>query len=168
MLVSSKTVENLMYMVGECFKLNRVLDRCQSVIGVKFVYPVTAGLIHEHMAHWATAFADEIAEKTLERYNIPVIYYATPTGGKDYANIVEAIEDVETNIVNFQSMFMGCCKIAQENGDIHVYADLLDMLEEVNEVVEQAILMADKIHIYGEKPSYDNHIKSWWFLGTDD
>ena len=168
MYVSQRTVDALMELIGKSFQLNRALDRIQSVVGVKFVYPTTAGLIHEHMAHWASAEADEIAEKCLERYNIPIVYYATPTGDKDYSTIVEALTDVQTVVLDYQSAFMACCKIAFENNDIHVYADLLDMLEDVNEVVEQAILLKDKIDIYGDKPSFDNHIKTWWFLGNDD
>ena len=165
MLVSQPTIDAVMELIGESFRLNRRLDRAQSLIGVKFVYPTTAKLVHEYMAHWASGEADALAEKCLERYNIPIIYYATPAGDQDYSSIVEAIKDIERVIIDYQSMFMGCCKVALENNDIHVYADLLDELEDVNEVVEQAILLADKIELYGDKPSFDNHVKTFWFLG---
>ena len=168
MIVSQPTVDAVMELIGESFKANRLLDRAQSVIGVKFVYPTTANLVHKGFAHWASSIADEIAEKCLERYNIPIIYYATPAGDKDYSSIVEAIKDVENIILEYQTLFMGCCKVAFENNDIHVYADLLDMLEDVNEVAEQAILIGDKITIYGDKPSFDNHIKTFWFLDKED
>lgn len=168
MIVSQPTIDAVMELIGESFKVNRLLDRAQSVIGVKFVYPTTANLIHKGLAHWASSVADEIAEKCLERYNIPIIYYATPAGDKDYSSIVEAIKDVESIILEYQTMFMGCCKVAFENNDIHVYTDLLDMLEDVNEVAEQAILLGDKIELYGDKPNFDQHIKGFWILGNND
>lgn len=168
MIVSQPTIDATMELIGESFKINRLLDRAQSVIGVKFVYPITAGLIHKGFAHWASGIADMIAEKCLERYNIPIIYYATPAGDKDYGSIVEAIKDVERIILEYQTMFMGCCKVALENNDIHVYADLLDMLEDVNEVAEQAILLGDKIELYGDRPNFDQHVKGFWFLENDD
>ena len=153
MLVTENTQKVLIELIGRCFAENRYTDRLVSVLGVKFAYNNTADLIHQHIAHMYPALADEIGEKTLERYNIPVFYPATPEGGRT---------------INFQIALMGACKIAQENGDIHVYADLLDMLEDYNKVVEQAILLSDKIDVYGTNPSYDNHIKGFWFLGNDD
>ena len=65
-------------------------------------------------------------------------------------------------------MMMGCAKIAFDNNDIHVYADLLDLLEDVNKIVEQVILLSDKIDIYGDSPSFDAHIKdNFWILGGE-
>ena len=62
-------------------------------------------------------------------------------------------------------MMIGCCKIAFDNNDIHVYAELLDLLEDVNKIVEQVILLKDKIDIYKDNPAYDSHIKEhFWIL----
>ena len=63
---------------------------------------------------------------------------------------------------------MGCAKIAFDNNDIHVYADLLDLLKDVNKIVEQVVLLSDKIDIYGDNPSFDAHIKNnFWILGEN-
>ena len=63
-------------------------------------------------------------------------------------------------------MFMGVCKIALENNDIHVYADLLDMLEGVNKITEQVILLRDKMEAYGEDriSAYDHDVSDFWIL----
>ena len=45
---------------------------------------------------------------------------------------------------------------------------MLDMLEDFNEIVEQAILLSDKISIYGTNPSFDRHIDGFWILGKDN
>lgn len=71
-------------------------------------------------------------------------------------------------MIDFQSALMGVCRIAQDNGDLHVYVDMLDVLEDFNKIVEQAILLSDKIAIYGDKPSFDRHITSFWILGKED
>lgn len=169
MIVSESTQKALIEIIGRCFEENRHFDRLVSVLGVKFAYNNTADLIHAHIAHYFPALSDRIGEKCLERYNIPVYYPATPAGGKDYFSVNEIIKDAEEHIVDFQNMLMGVCKIAQDNNDIHVYADVLDMLEDYNEIVEQAILLSDKIDIYGDNPSFDAHIKEhFWILGKED
>ena len=63
-------------------------------------------------------------------------------------------------------MFMGVCKIALDNNDIHVYADLMDMMEDVNEIVEQVILLNDKMAIYGDEriSAYDHDVPDFWIL----
>lgn len=167
MYVSQPTVNAITELIGALQTGNRILDRCQSVINAKFAYPVTAKYVHK-MAHYLPATFDKLGEKCLERYNIPVYYPSTPAGGQDYDNVVDAILDVEKTIVDIQTMFIGCCKIAQQNDDFHVYADLLDILEDYNEAVEQAILLGDKIRLYGEKPNFDSNITKWWTWTPDD
>lgn len=169
MLVTENTQKVLIELIGKCFAENRYTDRLVSVLGVKFAYNNTADLIHQHIAHMYPALADTIGEKTLERYNIPVFYPATPEGGKDYNSVVDIIKDLEERTIDFQIALMGACKIAQDNGDIHVYADLLDMLEDYNQVVEQVILLSDKIDAYNGSISYDAHIKEhFWLLDKED
>lgn len=168
MIVSEATQKALTEIIGQCFRENRYLDRLVSVLGVKFAYNNTADLIHHAIAHYFPALSDQIGEKCLERYNIPVYYEATPSGGQDYSSVNEIIKDLEERMIDFQSALMGVCRIAQDNGDIHVYVDMLDMLEDFNEIVEQAILLSDKIDVYGTNPSFDQHIRTgFWLLNQD-
>lgn len=169
MIVSEATQRALIEIIGQCFRENRYLDRMVSIIGVKFAYNNTADLIHHGMAHYFPTLADTIGEKCLERYNIPVYYEATPAGGQDYDSVKQAIDDLENRMIDFQSAIMGVCKIAQNNGDLHVCADMLDVLEDFNVIVEQAILLGDKINVYGTNPSFDAHIKEhFWLLDKED
>lgn len=169
MIVSESTQKALTEIIGQCFRENRYLDRMVSIISVKFAYNNTADLIHHGIAHYFPTLADAIGEKCLERYNIPVYYEATPSGEQDYGSVKEAIDDLEERMIDFQSALMGVCKIAQDNGDLHVYVDMLDVLEDFNEIVEQAILLSDKIDAYNGSISYDAHIKEhFWILGKED
>ena len=165
MIVTQNTINAVTELIGECFKMNRHLDRLVSVLGVEFAYNNTANLVHQGIAHYYPMLADSLGERCLERYNIPVYYAATPEGGQDYTSVTEIIKDLEKVNIKFQAMMMGCAKIAFENNDIHVYADLLDLLEDVNKIVTQAILLADKIDIYGDNPAYDHDIPDFWILG---
>lgn len=166
LLVSENTQKVLTELVGLCFAENRYTDRLVSILGTKFAFNNTAGLIHQHIAHMYPALADQIGEKTLERYNIPVFYPSTPSGGQDYSSVTEIIKDLEERTIDFQIALMGACKTAQDNGDIHVYVDLLDMLEDFNEVVGQTILLSDKIDAYKGDIAFDSHVKEhFWLLG---
>ena len=62
---------------------------------------------------------------------------------------------------------MAVCKIAFENNDINVYTDMLGLLAEYNKLVEQAILLADKVDYYGEDKimEFDHDISHFWILG---
>lgn len=168
MIVTQETQNVIIELIGECFKMNRILDRQVSVLGVKFVYSNTANLCHQYIAHYFPTLADKLGELCLERYNIPVAYPATPAGMQDYSDAEELIHDMEDKVIEFQTKFMGACRVAFENNDIHVYTDLLDLLEDVNEVVEQVILLADKINKYNGSMSYDNHVTKFFFLGDND
>lgn len=169
MIVSEATQKALIEIIGQCFRENRYLDRLVSILGVKFAYNNTANLIHHGIAHYFPVLSDEIGEKCLERYNIPVYYEATPSGGQDYSSANEIIKDLEGRMIDFQSALMGVCKIAQDNNDIHVYVDMLDMLEDFNKIVEQVILLSDKIDAYNGSMSYDAHIgQHFWILGKED
>ena len=128
-IISEATKSAVTELIAQCFVENRMLDRMVSVLGVKFVYNQTADHIHHGMAHLYPVLADEIGEKCLERYNIPVIYGATPAGNQDYSSVKEIIYAVRDRAINFQNMLIGACKIAQDNNDYHALADLLDILE---------------------------------------
>lgn len=167
MIVTQATIDAVTELIGDCFKMNRHLDRLVSVLGVEFAYNNTANLVHQGIAHYYPMLADSLGERCLERYNIPVYYAATPEGGQDYTSVTEIIKDLEKVNIEFQTKMMGCCKVAFENNDIHVYAELLDLLEDVNKIVEQVIFLSDKIDVYKDNPSYDNHVTGFWILGED-
>ena len=166
MFVSERTQAALQELIIECFQCNRNADRMVSVIGVDMVCPKTSVLLHHHIAHYFPAVADTIGEKTLERYNISVKYGATQPpfeiSGLSLKGIIAKFEEM---CVDFQSMLMATIKIALENNDIHVYADLLDILEDYNEIVEQIILVRDKVDKYDDMMAFDHDIEEFWNLG---
>ena len=170
MNVTKPTISALYDMIGQCFQYNRWLDRLVSVLGVKFACNNVSKLIHHNMAHAFPALADNIGEKCLERYNVPVEYQATPSGKQDYESVFEIMDELESKIIDFQNKFVGLLKVTFENNDLHVYAELMDMIKEVNKFVEQVILLNDKAKAYGEDGlmSFDAHVQEhFWILGGE-
>lgn len=170
MIVSQNTQNALMEIIAQCFWENRKIDRMVSVLGVDLVCPNAANKIHHQIAHYFPQLSDLIGEKCLERYNISVLYGETPNGIENYNTAIELLDVLQKYVLDFQIMLMGVCKIAQENNDFHVYVDLMDLLGDYNKIVEQVILLNDKIHQYGEDRicSFDHDIDTFWILGEDD
>mgnify|MGYP000865119161 FL=1 len=62
-------------------------------------------------------------------------------------------------------MYMGAMKVAFENNDLQVYSDLSDLLVDYNKIVEQVILLNDKIKSYGSNVmGFDQGIDTFWIL----
>lgn len=167
MIVSLETQNALMELIKQCFVENRKFDRMVSVLGVEFACNQASSMIHKSIAHFFPQLSDKIGEACLERYNISVVYGETPSGDESFNSVSEMIGIMKQRIVDFQAMMMGVCKIAFDNNDFNVYSDLLPMLSEYNKIVEQAILLEDKINAYGEEcvMAFDHDISSFWILG---
>ena len=164
-LVSQPTQEALMEFIKQCFVMNRFLDRAVSVLGVKFAMNQVADLIHHGLAHAYPNLSDIAGEKCLEAYNISVIYGETPRGDEDYSTVAECIREINRRTIDFQTLTIGVCKIAHDNNDLQVYADMLDILKKINEYVAQTILLEDKIEVYGNNiGAYDHDVKDFWIL----
>lgn len=164
MIVSKQTQDALMELIKQCFVENRKFDRMVSVLGVKFACNNSADLIHHNIAHYYPALSDSIGELCLERYNIPVVYGETPSGAEDFGSVKEIIFSMRDRSIEFQTMFMGACRIALDNNDLHVYADLSELLSDYNRIVDQTILLADKIEEYPSVMSFDHDVKTFWKL----
>lgn len=169
MNVSQSTIKALYDLIGECFQYNRWFDRWVSILGVNFACNQASLLIHHNIAHFYPALSDKIGERCLERYNIPVEYAATDEGKQNYNSVTDMIGQAEAKVIDFQNMFVAVIKIAKDNEDINVYADLLDMLKHYNIIVEQLILLNDKIGHYGESETmkFDHDIDTFWIIGEE-
>ncbi len=166
MNVSDSTKNALYEMVSQCFQMNRWLDRWVSVLGVEFACNNSSNLIHQNIAHYFPQLSDKIGEKCLERYNITVEYGATDEGKQSYTSVEDMIQQMEDKIINFQNMFIGCLKLSFNNGDLQVYTDLSELLKGYNEIVEQTILLNDKIKAYGSNVvAFDHDVETFWKLG---
>lgn len=166
MNVKQSTIDALYNLITGAFEMNRAFDRMVSVLGVNFACNHSSGLIHKGIAHYFPNFSDLIGERCLERYNINVEYGETPEGKQDYARVTDIIQNMEDKGIEYQNMVIGACKVALDNGDLQIYSDLSDLLRDYNKIVEQLILLNDKIQKYGEDRimSFDHDIDTFWNL----
>lgn len=165
-MVTDDSVQVLYELIKKCFEMNRTLDREVSVLGATFAMNNTAKKCHLGIAHYFPSLADKIGELCLERYNISVVYGETPTADKEYASPLEIISEMNSAVKDFQLFFMDdVCKRVFNNDDIQVYSDLLELLREYNKIVEQTILLEDKLKLYGnDLASYDSQVDKFWIL----
>ena len=168
LFVHERTQSALQELIVECFQCNRNADRWVSVLGVDMVCPQASKLIHHQIAHYFPAVADIIGEKTLERYNISVLYGDTKAPKELNYSLLDLMQSFVDMCIDFQSMLMGTIKIAFEENDIHIYADLISILENYNNIVEQVILLRDKAEKYGSDiMGFDHDISDFWILGEE-
>lgn len=157
--VTQPTIDALQEMVDESFIMTARIDHYQSVLDAKFAYNNTALLIHHGMAHvYSGFFADEIADLGLQGYDIVVNYGNVPRMDKQYSSVKEVLYELKDYIFDYQNKLNMCYKIAVDNMDIHVAADILDIIEDHNVLVRQAILLCNKIEIYNGSASFDAHV----------
>ena len=168
-IVTNETITALQEMVTESFIMTARIDRMQSVLDADLSYNQTSLLIHHGMAHrYSGYFADEVADLGLQGYDISVNYGDVPTMNKSYSSVKELLYELRDYVVEYQTELNGCYKIAFNNNDFHICADLIDIIKDHNNVVRQMILLCNKIDIYGDNPSFDAHIKdNFWILGEN-
>ena len=170
MNVSKPTIDALYELITECFQYNRWFDRWVSVLGVKFAMNNLASKIHPAFAHWYPVASDFVGETCLETYNIPVEYGYTDAGKQDYATVTEMIQKMQDKVIDFQNLIAGAMKVAFDNNDLNVYAELFKVMRAYRSRVEQAILLNDKIGFYKEDRamSFDHDSDTFWVIDDNN
>ena len=162
--ITQPTIDAVQEMVHQSFICNSVVDRLKSVLGVDLAYNNTANKIHLGIAHaFPVQLGDSLGD-LLEGYNQSVIYGGLPTQDKTYLTAKEVLDDLLEIIVDYQNKLNKCAMIAFENMDMHTYSGLIDIIKGYSKIVEQSILLVDKINLYGTNPSFDTDIETFWIL----
>jgi len=151
-------------MVTESFKCNAKVDRMKSVLATKFAYSQTANLIHLGIAHkFPIELGDSLGD-LLEGHNISIVYGGIQVESRDYSSVSEILNDLLSMVYEYQNELNMCAKISIDNMDLHVYQGVLSLTGYFNKIVEQCILLVDKINLYGESPTFDADIEKFWIL----
>lgn len=157
--VTQTTIDALQEMVDESFIMTARIDHMQSTLDAYFAYNNTSLLIHHGMAHaYSGFFGDAIADLGLQGYDITVNYGNVPRMDKKYSSVKELLYELRDYAFEYQNKLNMCWKIAFDNMDIHIASDIMSVIEKHNVLVRQAILLCNKIDIYGENPSFDAHV----------
>ena len=136
--------------IGECFAINRMLDRGMSLLDTKFAMKNTAALLHPGLAHvfLGSKFADGIGDYIGSRNNL-VYYPATPIGDKDYIAPLEFVKDFYTHMINLQTMTYDAIDEAVEEGDYSTKVFLDGFLKNIVEYTDIAQTLIDVFNSYG-------------------
>lgn len=168
MYITQVTQFTVQELISLTYINNARIDRMKSVLLAKFSYNETADIVHEFIAHYfSNGIGDALSEKCLERYNIPVVFGGIPRMDKEYGSVREILEELLTLAVDYQNALSKCIAVAIENNDRNISADLIDFMEDYNLIVDQCILLKDKIDLYGDNPSFDAHLKEHFFILQD-
>ena len=149
-LISEKLNNMLCEIIGECFAINRMLDRGMSLLDTKFAMKNTAALLHPGLAHvfLGSKFADGIGDYIGSRNNL-VYYPATPIGDKDYIAPLEFVKDFYTHMINLQTMTYDAIDEAGEEGDYSTKVFLDGFLKNIVEYTDIAQTLIDVFNSYG-------------------
>lgn len=162
--ITQETINAVQEMVKESFLCNAKIDRLKSSLGVDLAYNNTANKIHLGIAH---AFPIQLGDSLgdlIEGYNQAVVYGNIPIQNRTYFSAKDALSDLLEIVLDYQNKLNKCSMIAFENMDIHTYSGLLDIVKGYSPIVEQCILLVDKINLYKEDPSFDHDIDKFWIL----
>lgn len=167
--VTQPTIDALQEMVDESFIMTARIDRMQSVLDADFAYNNTGLLIHHGMAHqYSGYFGDAVADLGLQGYDISVNYGNVSPMNKKYSSVKELLYELKDYVFDYQNRLNACYKVAIDNMDIHIAADILEIIRKHNIVVRQCILLCNKIEIYNGSASFDSHIREhFWILEKD-
>lgn len=165
MNVTPKTQQAVQELITLSYIDNARIDRMKSVLVADLAYNETSDLVHQVIAHYfSNGIGDAIGEKCAERYNISVIFGGIPVMDKKYTSVKEVLDELLEIAIDYQNYLSGCIKIAVENDDRHISSDLIEFMTDYNQIVDQCILLVDKINLYRDNPSFDAHIKDHFWI----
>lgn len=168
MNITAPTKSAVQELITQCYIDNARIDRMKSVLLADLSYNETADVVHKYIAHYfSNGIGDDLSEKCLERYNISVVFGGIPVMDKQYNTVEEALNELLEIVIDFQNQLSMCIKIAMENMDKQIASDLLSFNVYYNNIVDQCILLVDKIKLYKDNPSFDAHLKDHFFILGD-
>lgn len=168
MNITAPTKSAVQELITQCYIDNARIDRMKSVLLADLSYNETADVVHKYIAHYfSNGIGDDLSEKCLERYNISVVFGGIPVMDKQYNTAEEVLNELLEIVIDFQNQLSMCIKIAMENMDKQIASDLLSFNVYYNNIVDQCILLVDKIKLYKDNPSFDAHLKDHFFILGD-
>lgn len=166
-MLSDKTSEALDLLVGKAFDLNRSFDRAVSILQNVFSMPQAADIVHHKLAHLWPIIAD-LSSEFKDQYNIPTYYPETHGDGRTYNNLLDMMETLLKETLDYYEMIKMAYRVAKENEDLNACAYLMKLTRILSIVVGQIYTLRDKAkQMPTDFDSYDAHIDDWGINGVD-
>lgn len=165
MNITDSTKEIIQELIHLSYVNNAKIDRMKSVLVADFAYNETSDVVHQCIAHYfSNNIGDALSENCMERYNISVVFGDIPVMNKEYKSVSEILNDLLELVVDYQNALIKTIDIVKQNMDFNIMVDLEDYLKQYNVIVDQCILLVDKINLYKDNPSFDAHLKEHFLL----
>jgi ferritin len=163
-LINENVNESLNLLVGKCFEANRILDRIMSQLSVKFVMNRTSDILHPLLAHAFLDIADIVSDYQGSR-NCMTIYPETPKDDTNYSTVSDIFTKILNCMEDLENIICEVIDIAKEENDRMTKIFLEHFLLQLNPFTSQALLLMDKINMYGNDSKslmdFDRNIKSF-------
>lgn len=158
-LVSDRMAKECEALIGLCFVGNRIMDRIKSELGVTFVMPITANIVHLEMSHEMPLLADEIGDY-LESRNYSECYPATLADYTKYSNSKECFDKILEYFIDLERSIKDVIDKAIDEGDKMTMKFLQDFLLEINTYTAMALTLVDASEMYGHEPKDNMQLDS--------
>lgn len=158
--ITDKTVQAIQTLVHDAFNTNATLDRVKTILMTNLACPNASNMVHKVAHMYSLNMADGIGD-LIEGYNEPIEYGGIEKHVEVYNSITSAFDKIMEVSLNFQNELNMATKIAMENGDIHIFQELLEIIEEHNKIVVATIGWKDIADKFSTHPSFDTAIFSY-------
>lgn len=168
MLISEQTSTALDEIVGAYFDLNRSFDRAVSIMTNTWAMPNAANIIHHNLAHLFPLLADKVTE-IKDKYNLTSVYPETHRDGRTYTNLEDMMGTLLKECADCYEVIKMVDKLAHENGDFMVHAELINVMNNHSHVMAQVITLHDKsMQNANDYNVFDQYIDKWGIEGIPD
>lgn len=154
-------MNNLIDLVNKCYDLNRMFDRMSTIAKVQFSMDNLAKFLHENIAHKYPKVADEIVEKTLERYNQAMEYSDNVSFGMD--NYTDYISMLSKATLECFNILVLANNVSTEL-PFNLKVDLFESVKELNKLYDIVNELYNRAIEYGngKQMSFDKGMVSYY------
>jgi ferritin len=150
-LINDKVNDALNLLVGKMFEGNRLLDRMMSQLSIKFTMNHTSDALHPLLAHAMLTIVDYIGDYQDSR-NALTEYPDTSTDKTEYISPLELFTRFYNYMEELEGSICDVIDIVENENDRMTKVFLEKFLLIVQPYTAQAILLVDKISMYGNDP----------------
>ena len=165
--ITDKTVQAIQLLVHDAFNTNAILDRVKTILMTNLACPNASKMVHKVAHMYSLNMADGIGD-LIEGYNEPIEYGGIEKHIETYDNVISVFDKIMEVSLNFQNELNMATKIAMENGDIHIFQELLEIIEEHNKIVVATIGWKDIADKFSTHPSFDTAIVNYGVPELED
>lgn len=169
-LITANMKLSLEKIITHCFYCNRITDRICSLLSVKFVMPITSGIIHQNLAHRYPLLADVISDY-MDARDCTTIYGETPSGDQDYDRPIDCFNKILEINLNLENLTKEAIVLAQSINDYTTKVYLEDFLEDIIPITKDILSLVDKAEMYGNSDSdmmrFDKDIYAFGLFGEE-